>query len=230
MFALLVFEGKQIHMRTAHVKKIIAKESPHVESNDDKYVCDRSKLTYPNSYAYEISRIPIFKKFGDWAGSIGIISQDVPFNRFVVYTFYYLIFLGMIIWKLLDPSLNHLPLTDKEIENWKLVHSILTLYLASFILEDLNYLLVHKQIVKAFKSFWRLFDCITHVILTISIVCHWTLYLNYNKIDYVSSGIYRNEMLNPEEKLKTIEDSDVSHENEDMLHQTSVLSFAIGNM
>ena len=229
MFALLVFEGKQIHMRTAHVKKIIAKESPHVESNDDKYVCDRSKLTYPNSYAYEISRIPIFKKFGDWAGSVGIVSQDVPFNRFVVYTFYYLIFLGMIIWKLLDPSLNHLPLNDEEIGNWKLVHSVLTLYLASFILEDLNLLLVHKQIVKAFKNFWRLFDCITHVILTISIICHWTLYLHYNTTDYVSSGIYRKEMLSNEEKSKAKEDSDASHDNEEILQQTSVLSFAIGN-
>ena len=108
-------------MRTAHVKKIIAKESPHVESNDDKYVCDRSKLTYPNSYAYEISRIPIFKKFGDWAGSVGIISQDVPFNRFVVYTFYYLIFLGMIIWKLLGILLLmifHWTMKKLEIGNW----------------------------------------------------------------------------------------------------------------
>ena len=230
MFALMVFEGKQIHMRTAHVNKIIAKESPHVESNDDKYVCDRSKLTYPNSYAYEISRIPIFKKFGDWAGSIGIISQDVPFNRFVVYTFYYLIFLGIIMWKLLDPSLNHLPLNDKENENWKIAHSILALYLASFILEDLNYLLVHKQIVKAFKNFWRLFDCITHAILTISIICHWTLYINHNTTEYVSSGIYRKEMSSAEENSQALEDSDASDENEEMLHQTSVLSFAIGNV
>ena len=230
IFAFIVFEGKQIHMRMSHLKRVKEKESLLIESNIDQEYSDATKLTYPNNYIHSIYQIPHVKKYADWAGSIGFMSQDVPFNRFILYTFYYLVFLAMILWKILDPSINHLPINGVDDTNWKLVHCILALYLKSFILEELTCLMVHKQIIKAFKSFWRLFDMVTHVILTISIICHWTLYFKYNQHPCVTNSINVTETLSSESRSKTMTELELFYEIEDNLNQICVITFAIGKI
>ena len=212
-------------MRTSYIKRAEANESMLVESNLEREAGDKVKLSYPNSYVLAISKIPVFKKYVDWAGSVGRISQDVPFNRFIVYTFWHLIFLTVIMWKVLDPTLNHFPLSDIERRNWKLVHSILTLYLTCFTLEGINYLMVYKDTMKAFKGFWRLFDFLTHFVLTISIICHWIFYFTEMENDCMSDVTTSSTLVSSITK-----DSESLCQKEEILSQVCVLTFAIGKV
>ena len=212
------------------MKRAETNESLLVDSNFEQEAGDKRNLSYPSNYVLAISKIPIFKKYVDWAGSVGRISQDVPFNRFIVYTFLYLIFLAVIMWKILDPSLNHFPLSDIESRKWKLVHSILTLYLTSFTLEGINYLMVHKEIMKAFKGFWRLFDFTTYFVLAISMICHWIFYFTE-----IKNNCMGDDTSGKDAAISTLAPTLIKHSEslcqmEETLNQVCVLTFAIGNV
>ena len=227
--AIVVYEGRQLHMRGQYLKGMSEKESlitesyPHRESvrtakNEDKY---------SDSYLYVLSRV--FRKYAEWANNVGKISQDIPFNRFILYTFFYLIFLAIIILKIFDPSLSHIPLGENERRYWKSVHLLLTTYLISFILSDFGYALFNKRALSAFKHFWRLSDLITHLFLTISIICNWVMY-NMEIINNCSNTIDHQEGL-PKNSSFLSNDSEsklVLCQKEDVMNQISVVTFAIG--
>jgi len=227
--AFLVFEGRQLHRRGLYLKAMSEKESlvtesyPHRQSVDTENEEDK----YTDSYLYVLSRV--FRKYGEWANNVGEISQDIPFNRFVLYTFFYLIFLAIIILKIFDTSLSYIPIAENERGHWKLMHLLLTTYLISFILSDLAYGMIYSRGLSVFKHFWRLTDLITHLLLAISIICNWVLY-RMEIINNCSSTIDHQEGL-PKNSSFISNDSNsklVLCQKEDLLDQISVVTFAIG--
>ena len=114
-------------------------------------------------------------RYAEWAEGVEGISQDIPLNRFILYTLSYVIFSGIIILIIVNPSLNHIPSGESELSKWKTAHGWLTAYAISFLVfGDLNYLIMFKK--KAFSRFWRVYDILFHCLLTLAITCNWILY------------------------------------------------------
>ena len=99
--------------------------------------------------------------FGQTLNDSGKFNQDVPLNRFIAFSWSYLFFLLVLVMYLL----LHEALAEKnEFENWNSAGEILlTLYICSFILQDIYTIMVHKR--NFLSSFWRVYDCIWHLLL-----------------------------------------------------------------
>ena len=91
----------------------------------------------------------------------GKFNQDVPLNRFIAFSWSYLFFLMVLISHLL---LHEVETEDDKIPNLNKSRQILlTLYIISFVLQDINTIMVHKK--HFLSSFWRVYDYVWHLLL-----------------------------------------------------------------
>ena len=230
--AFVVFEGKQIYAKHAHFQRL---EETDRSTNIHKSVTghlqgDRER------YVYWLTRA--FRKYGEWANRFGEISQDIPFNRFIVYTLYYIGFIALLARIILDPCLSRLPVGECNCVYWNLNHSTFTIFVISLILSDVQGLLVNRSVIKVFKQFWRLFDIVTHFLLGISVICNWILYFiaienecwKQNE-DHPLQEKYRNNSVT-DDVGNVIGDETVASSigMEDIFHQAYMITFAMGNV
>ena len=229
----LAFEGRQIYAHQVYFERLenratLMDESHLIEDMDSsglQFLDTTTEEGYARTMAHH------FRKYGEWVHGFGEISQDIPFNRFILYTFFYIIFLVMLIRIILDPSLNHIPIDEEDRCFWKIFHSVFSLYVLSFLYSDSINVIMNKRAIKAFSHFWRLFDLCTHCLLTISITCNWILYLMEESNDCLNRDY--------EETLpkKTWEDGETKNVakyetnpclKEDTLNQIHMITFAMG--
>ena len=91
----------------------------------------------------------------------GKFNQDVPLNRFIAFSWSYLFFLMVLISHLL---LHEIETEDDKFPNLNKSRQILlTLYIISFVLQDINTIMVHKK--HFLSSFWRVYDYVWHLLL-----------------------------------------------------------------
>ena len=91
----------------------------------------------------------------------GKFNQDVPLNRFIAFSWSYLFFLMVLISYLL---LHEIETEDDKFPNLNRSRQILlTLYIISFVLQDINTIMVHKK--HFLSSFWRVYDYVWHLLL-----------------------------------------------------------------
>ena len=99
--------------------------------------------------------------FGQKMNDSGKFNQDVPLNRFIAFSWSYLFFLMVLISYLL---FHEVQTDNNQSQNWNKTNQIiLTLYIFSFVLQDVNTIMVHK--INAFSSFWRVYDYLWHFLL-----------------------------------------------------------------
>lgn len=230
--AFVVFEGKQIYAKHAHFQRLEEKDG---SSNINKSVAGHLQGGRER-YVYWLTRG--LRKYGEWANQFGEISQDIPFNRFIVYTLYYILFISLLARIILDPCLSRLPVGECNCVYWNLNHSTFTIFVISLILSDVQGLLTNRSIMKVFKQFWRLFDIVTHFLLGLSVICNWILYFiaiendcwNQNE-DHPFQETYRNKSVYDDVGIGIGNETVASSIGmEEIFHQAYMITFATGNI
>lgn len=230
--AFVVFEGKQIYAKHAHFQRLEEKDG---STNIDKSV-EGHRQGDRERYVYWLTRG--LRKYGEWANRFGEISQDIPFNRFIVYTLYYIMFISLLARIILDPCLSRLPVGECNCVYWNLNHSTFTIFVISLILSDVQGLLTNRSVIKVFKQFWRLFDIVTHFLLSISVACNWILYfiaiendcLKHNE-SYPLQQQYRNKSVYDDVGIGIGNKTAASSIGmEGIFYQAYMITFAMGNI
>ena len=100
------------------------------------------------------------------ANSLGKLNQDVPLNRFIAFSWSYMVFLVLLVWSLLT---NKVKCTESGHSFFLIdIKSVtLLLYMISFVLQDIHTLITCK--IKVFRSFWRVYDLVWHLLLGLSL-------------------------------------------------------------
>ena len=80
MYAIIVFYGRLIFQHRSYEKRLeqVAEKDDKNIGNNDENQGNKSNGIYK-----------MIDMYGDWAHRVGRISQDVPFNRFIISTFCY---------------------------------------------------------------------------------------------------------------------------------------------
>ena len=166
--------------------------------------------------------------YAEWANGIGKISQDVPINRFINFTFSYAMFVALIILTIADPSLQHFPDKEKPNMRWVATRALLLAYILSFFYLDVFIIVFFRK--KVFARYWRIFDLTFHVLLGTSVVSNWFLYATEEETKCLATGnttsptstssFYHSPLLANEATVTTLCHS---------LVQLSNVTFALGN-
>lgn len=105
------------------------------------------------------------------------LNLDIPLNRFLVFTGYYVLFLVLLIWTIFDEQFEDPNL--KTIFSKK--HILLSYFALSMLWQDFHILYEVRSISTYFK-FWRIFDLILHCALTTALTCRLVRTISYNSL------------------------------------------------
>ena len=105
-----------------------------------------------------------------------VCSFDVPINRFLTYSGFYLIYLVFILMVVLTPDSD-----EKGLLTFGFIHYGLGVYASAYLFKDLCLMLVRKSLKTYFK-FWRVLDLVTDLLLFIGIIMR---FLTYHKIQHI---------------------------------------------
>ena len=97
--------------------------------------------------------------YANWSMRLEI-SQDVPFNRFIQYTFSYFIFLALLILLIINQASER---EYDKIVHWSIYHSMIFLWIGSMLVADL--FIFARLRMNAFSNFWRVYDLLFHILL-----------------------------------------------------------------
>ena len=105
-----------------------------------------------------------------------VCSFDVPINRFLTYSGFYLIYLVFILMVVLTPDSD-----EKGLLTFGFIHYGLGVYASAYLFKDLCLMLIRKSLKTYFK-FWRVLDLVTDLLLFIGIIMR---FLTYHKIQHI---------------------------------------------
>ena len=161
--------------------------------------------------------------YANWAIRQGTINQDIPFNRFVQYTFSYMLFLIFIILLII----NHATRSDKEpFAIWSIYHTMVLLWTCSMFFSDL--FTFARLRINAFSNFWRVYDLIFHTCLLLYLVATAALCVLGN-----SCFITTTQQLNKNEPQSNLTDNlaiDFSSKRHQTISTISHVMFALGKL
>jgi hypothetical protein len=161
-----------------YVENGIVKEDPDAREGE-KYSCctidDRHKTT-ENDTAEEHGNDGCSKKFGIWFKKASSFYLGVPFNRFLLNSISYGIFVCIVItlsaqYILRQNSNYHTK--HRHLIQWSTCHTLLSTFVSSMLLSDILSSIVIKK--KPFSGFWRIYDLILHIFLGFYLILYLTL-------------------------------------------------------
>ena len=97
------------------------------------------------------------------------LELDVPLKRFLVFTGYYLVFVGFLMMTILDHTdlfMNH-HIFGKS-ETFSNGYTVLTIFAVSSIWQDIYSFATHRSLTSYFK-FWRVYDMVMHLGLILAL-------------------------------------------------------------
>ncbi len=92
---------------------------------------------------------------------------DVPLNRFLIFTAWYIVYVGFVLDTILDDSLYAL---GKKDVNFSKKYAILSIFASAMLWEDVYTFITVRSITTYFK-FWRFYDLVMHLSLAGSVIC-----------------------------------------------------------
>lgn len=84
------------------------------------------------------------------------LSLNVPLNRFLIFTGYYIIFVGILVGAMVEKTVHRNQFCFDE------YHILLTFFVISMIWQDLS-LLINVRTFKTYFKLWRVYDLIMHM-------------------------------------------------------------------
>jgi hypothetical protein len=93
------------------------------------------------------------------------LNLDVPLNRFLVFTGYYVIFVGLV----LKTTLANEETSTFEDVRFEFYHYILSIYSISMLWQDFLTLITLRS-YKAYFKFWRVYDLLLHITLFLALL------------------------------------------------------------
>ena len=93
------------------------------------------------------------------------MSLDVPLNRFLIFTMYYLIFVSNILYVILTKSEEFEHPTETQ---FKFSYVLLTVYVISMLWNDVQTMSILRSL-KTYIKFWRVFDLVLHSFLLLAL-------------------------------------------------------------
>ena len=105
-----------------------------------------------------------------------VCSFDVPINRFLTYSGFYLIYLVFILMVVLTRDSD-----EKGLLTFGFIHYGLGVYASAYLFKDLCLMLTRKSL-KTYFRFWRVLDLVTDLLLFIGIIMR---FLTYHKIQHI---------------------------------------------
>ena len=91
------------------------------------------------------------------------LSLEVPLNRFIIDTGYYIIFVILLGWTVLNKSFGY------NIHDFSMHHVWLTVYALSMLWQDLSSLR-NVRSFRIYAKYWRMYDLIMHVTLAFALI------------------------------------------------------------
>ena len=155
------------------------------------------------------------QNFRFWFRKASSYYLGVPFNRFLLYSISYGIFVCIVITLSAQYILRHnsnYHTKYRHLIQWSVCHTLLSTFVLSMLLSDILSTIVIKK--KPFTGFWRIFDLALHI-------C-WGLYLIlYFTLSILSQS--KNCMLDDEHELAQNTDSTLSHGTNSTLEADSIV-------
>ena len=100
---------------------------------------------------------------------------NVPLNRLIIFTGYYLIFVGIVMLTIFDKQNE---IDDPCYSKLRYGYTFFTIYAASFLWDDIQSFVQLKG-QKTYFKFWRVFDLLLHISLIIVLVCKFIRKFGY---------------------------------------------------
>ena len=100
---------------------------------------------------------------------------NVPLNRLIIFTGYYLIFVGMVMLTIFDKQNE---IKEPCYSKLRYGYFFFTIYAASFLWDDIQSFVQLKG-QKTYFKFWRVFDLLLHISLIIVLVCKFIRKFGY---------------------------------------------------
>ena len=91
------------------------------------------------------------------------LSLNVPLNRFLIFSGYYFIFVGLLVGAIVDKSINGNGFCFGEYQ------ILLTIYIISMIWQDVS-LLSNVRTFRTYFKLWRVYDLIMHITLVLALL------------------------------------------------------------
>ena len=105
------------------------------------------------------------------------LSLNVPLNRFLIFSGYYFIFVGLLVGAIVDKSINGNGFCFGEYQ------ILLTIYIISMIWQDVS-LLSNVRTFRTYFKLWRVYDLIMHITLVLALLFRAITATNScNKVD-----------------------------------------------
>ena len=169
IYFFIVHSGRMIEHEVE--KRCTVNEADSIENGNAPAVKASTKKSVETSSCI----IRALHSYGKWADGVGKVNMDIPFNRFLAFSFSYLVFLGLVIGLILEPILeNHNPnVTSHTRFEWTKYHSFILLYILSML--QFDFVNFYKVRHNHFSNFWRTYDLIFHLLFGVYLILHTSL-------------------------------------------------------
>lgn len=113
------------------------------------------------------------------------LNLDIPFNRFLMFSGYYVIFVALILTAILAPITDVNLGKDRDVFDWYYV--ALTVYSLAMLWHDFLSLITLRSL-KTFFKFWRVYDLLLHLCLFSGLVTRYVMLDQYPCHNNITNG------------------------------------------